>query len=91
MASCHVTEVMKAVDVRRAVATNPVDQRQIMNSIAGRDEEEGLWVDASGKKHLTNTDVVEVDSGRAKGERVCTACCVLWCMKQISILPSGTD
>lgn len=52
MASSQVVEVLKSVDVSRAQATNPVDQRQIMNSIAGVQEEKGLRKDERGRKYL---------------------------------------
>jgi len=55
MQSLQVTEVLKSVDVRHAQATNPVDQRQIMNNIAGVNEEEGLGKYEDGRKFLTDS------------------------------------
>lgn len=52
MSTLQVMEVLKSVDIRKAQATNLVDHRQILNSIAGVPEEEGLTVNSMGKKFL---------------------------------------
>lgn len=62
LSSCQVTEQLKAVDIRRAQATNPVDHRQIMNSIAEVPEEDGLIKDEIGKKFLANNEKADEGS-----------------------------
>lgn len=56
MHSSQVVEVLKSVDVAQAQATNPVDQRQIMNSIAGVPELTGLQKDENSCQKTLSDD-----------------------------------
>jgi hypothetical protein len=62
MSTLQVMETIKATDIRRATATNEVDQRQILNNIAGVQEESGLIKDSDGKKYLEGTEKASTSS-----------------------------